>query len=368
MKKLLVIEDEPAVLENIIELLDGEEYQVKGADNGYLGIEIAKEFLPDLIICDIMMPEIDGYGVLKNLQIDSMTSTIPFIFLTAKSELNDIRYGMGLGADDYITKPFLPEELYRTIKTRFKKLDNLSSKSEKQLQELRMNIASTLPHELRTPLNGILASSQILMDYYDTMDSDEVKQLHKNIFNSSKRLHDLIAMYLFYTDVELLYFDSNRRDKLFNSCIPINSSDTIYKTFLYMAKEYNRENDLNFNLAEAHIDMYMEHFQHVCEELASNALKFSVAGKEINIQSEAVDGLFQLIVTDNGRGISADHLKKIGAYVQFDRKIYEQQGSGLGLIITQRLVQIYKGKISIQSELDKFTRITITLPLNQEKN
>jgi CRP/FNR family transcriptional regulator, polysaccharide utilization system transcription regulator len=121
MNKLLVIEDNPDVRENIQEILELAGYNVAVAENGKAGVKRANEFNPDLIICDIMMPELDGYGVLNILTKNPTTAAIPFIFLTAKSEKDDFRKGMSLGADDYITKPFDETDLLNTIEKRIKK-------------------------------------------------------------------------------------------------------------------------------------------------------------------------------------------------------------------------------------------------------
>jgi len=124
VKKILVIEDEPSVLGNILKTLEFENYQVSGAENGLSGLTRAKEIYPDLIICDVMMPEMDGYSVLSELRKDPLTATIPFIFLTAKADRIEQRQGMEMGADDYITKPFTRKELLSAINTRLKKTGN----------------------------------------------------------------------------------------------------------------------------------------------------------------------------------------------------------------------------------------------------
>lgn len=121
MKKILIIEDEPMVRANILELLEAEDFHAVGAENGLIGALWAREHLPDLIICDVMMPELDGYGVLAVLRQDPVTATIPFIFLTAMADKVDLRQGMELGADDYLTKPFTPDELLGAIAARFAK-------------------------------------------------------------------------------------------------------------------------------------------------------------------------------------------------------------------------------------------------------
>ncbi len=119
MKKILVIEDEPEMRRNLLTILRLEKFEPVGAENGKAGIALAKSAKPDLILCDVMMPEIDGFGVLKALRADAATASIPFIFLTAKGEKVDIRSGMNLGADDYLTKPVDKTDLLSAITARF---------------------------------------------------------------------------------------------------------------------------------------------------------------------------------------------------------------------------------------------------------
>src|SRR4028119_2356767 len=156
MKKILIIEDEETVRSNILELLEIEGFNAIAAENGAIGVQLALFHLPDLIICDVMMPEIDGHGVLTALRQNPVTATIPFIFLTARVDKADLREGMSLGADDYLTKPVRSKELLRAIATRLEKQAAIESFQARKLDELRSNITLSLPHELRTPLNGII--------------------------------------------------------------------------------------------------------------------------------------------------------------------------------------------------------------------
>lgn len=121
MTKILLIEDNPDIRDNTSEILSLAGYEVSTAENGKIGVDLAQRIKPDLIICDIMMPELDGYGVLHILNKNEATAAIPFIFLTAKTEKNDIRKGMTLGADDYLTKPFDDTDLLNAIETRLRK-------------------------------------------------------------------------------------------------------------------------------------------------------------------------------------------------------------------------------------------------------
>jgi DNA-binding NarL/FixJ family response regulator len=123
MKKILVIEDEPEMRRNLLTILKFENYQPLGAENGRVGLDLARSERPDLILCDVMMPELDGYGVLQGLREDPDTVALPFIFLTAKGEKIDQRCGMNLGADDYLTKPVPRADLLTAITARLKRAE-----------------------------------------------------------------------------------------------------------------------------------------------------------------------------------------------------------------------------------------------------
>ena len=123
MKKILVIEDEPEMRRNIAALLRYRDYEAIEAENGRKGVELARRVKPDLILCDVMMPELDGHGVLQALQRDASLALVPFIFLTAKGEKEDLRSGMNLGADDYLTKPVANNDLVNAIEARLRRYE-----------------------------------------------------------------------------------------------------------------------------------------------------------------------------------------------------------------------------------------------------
>jgi DNA-binding NarL/FixJ family response regulator len=131
MKKILVIEDEPEMRRNITALLRYHDFEPIAAENGRLGIEAARRARPDLILCDVMMPELDGHAVLQALQADTGLARIPFIFLTAKGEKEDLRSGMNLGADDYLTKPIANAELVRAIEARLRRSEQQAAREFK---------------------------------------------------------------------------------------------------------------------------------------------------------------------------------------------------------------------------------------------
>lgn len=163
MKRILLIEDNPEVRENTSEILSLANYEVLVAENGKIGVDLAQRQKPDLIICDIMMPELDGYGVLHILSKNEQTAGIPFIFLTAKTEKTDIRKGMNLGADDYLTKPFDDTDLLNAIEARFRK----SAMQQKQYDV--------------TPegLDNFIKDAQSVLNLKDLGKDRKVKQVRK---------------------------------------------------------------------------------------------------------------------------------------------------------------------------------------------
>lgn len=193
MLKVLVIEDEENIRENILELLQAENIQGIGASNGKIGVKLARKHKPDLIICDLMMPELDGYGVLTELKNEPKTATIPLIFLTAKDTKADIRKGMNLGADDYLTKPCTPEELLTAITSRLQKHKiyiqqyelerERAKKLQKRVQELQIisNTAEELLQKISLELRDPLSNISMALHMLKVAPSDEARERYLNI-------------------------------------------------------------------------------------------------------------------------------------------------------------------------------------------
>ncbi|MFK7969239.1 MAG: response regulator [Bacteroidia bacterium] len=153
-KTILLIEDNPEVRENTAEILELSGYEMLTAENGKIGVKIAQDELPDLIICDIMMPELDGYGVLRILNRDPKTASIPFVFLTAKAEMADLRKGMNLGADDYLTKPFDDLELLDSVEMRMKKGEITEKPYERNLNGIELFFQEAKGMDALSQLSG----------------------------------------------------------------------------------------------------------------------------------------------------------------------------------------------------------------------
>jgi len=362
MTKILVIEDEEFVRANLLELLDAESFSVMGAANGLAGVQLAREYVPDLVVCDIVLPELDGYGVLSALRQNALTAAIPFIFLTAKSDRSQVRQGMSLGADDYLTKPFTHKELLEAIATRLEKRAQARAHFDKELEELRSNIAASLPHEFLTPLTVITAASEILVRHSDKLEPGEVPEIAERIHSSAERLHRLIKNFLLYTRLELAARDPAQAD-LLRGYGTSEASAAIADVALRAAQRAGRAADLHLELGTGIVRMEQRHLIKIAEELLDNAFKYSHVGTPVHVSCRTDDvRIVTLSVIDQGRGMTTEQIARVGAYMQFDREQHEQQGQGLGLAIVKRLTELHGGELSIESVPGQRTSVRVVLP------
>ncbi|MBI5386221.1 MAG: hybrid sensor histidine kinase/response regulator [Verrucomicrobia bacterium] len=361
MKKVLVIDDAAEVADMVGATLETFGFDPVVALSGHAGVEIAQKELPDLIICDVHMPDLDGYDTLKALRENEATATTPFIFLSGRAERPDVRRGMELGADDYLSKPFTPTELITAVRARLAKKEEFARQAEKRLDEVRGNITLALPHELRTPLCGILGLSSILIEDHQTVTPDEVLDNAQGIHRSALRLQRLIENFLIYAQLELLQDDSNPlRQAAESSFTPIDP--LVSEAARRMATQAGREKDLYCDITPCSVRIIGENLKKIVEELTGNAFKFSEAGSPVCVKAQVSQDLVTLSVRDYGRGMTAEQIARIGPHTQFDRRVYEQQGTGLGLIIAKRLTEVQGGRWHIESVPGKQTTVSLSFP------
>jgi len=205
VKKILVIEDDINIRETLVDILSIHEYDVSSESNGRSGIATALSVQPDLIICDIMMPEMNGYETLEHIREMKSTSSVPFIFLSAKSEKSDFRTGMNLGADDYLTKPFKTEELLNAIETRISKSEKIENEYGKKIKNLKLNLkgqskriedyTQANSHMVRAPMARIMGLMNLILKHElsqsKVMDYDLIKLLNESCLELDQVLIDM---------------------------------------------------------------------------------------------------------------------------------------------------------------------------------
>ncbi|MFP4323675.1 MAG: response regulator [Anaerolineales bacterium] len=360
--RILVIEDTIPILENLVEALEMEDYDVVGVSGGKAGIDAAYDDPPDMILCDIMMPEVDGYQVLLKVQKDSRLSGVPFIFLTAKGSREDVRRGMNMGADDYLSKPFSTRELLDMVRSRLKVKSIREQEYERQIDTLRTSVMHTLPHELRTPLTGILGYSAMLIEDLDVLEREQISSMLKAINRSGERLFRLVENYLLYAQLEVLRQDAVKLAQMrgFEGHI---AQAGLEETAAQRADFFNRRHNLDAEFVNATLAIDANDLRRTVYELVDNAFKFSPPDTNVVVRGQVTGTHYQISVQDSGRGMTVEQIEQIAANVQFERRVYEQQGTGLGLAIVKYLVEIYNGTFSIESTPGKNTCITIQIPL-----
>ena len=357
MKKILLIEDDKTLREEISDLLKFENYDVLVADNGKSGLLKAITCVPDLILCDIMMPEMDGLEVLSKVKTNNSTRLIPFIFLTALADRHEVRTGMQTGADDYLTKPFSTKELLMIISKCFEKTIFITEMVEQELSDLRNNIITQLPHELRTPLNGIIGLGEYLAENSEGLKPSDIKEIGDNLLISGNQLNDTINKFLLYIQLEI-----NSATYLSGNIATLPSS-VLNETTAMIAKKYNRSADLIVTMDESKSILYSDLFSIAVKEITDNAFKFSETGTPVSVQIITKNSTSELIVHNTGRFFPEGSIPRIGAFMQFERQRFEQAGTGMGLIISKKIVAMLNGTIEINSTSKTGTTVIVTIPL-----
>lgn len=356
-KRILLIEDDVTLRTEIATILSLEDFEVKEAPNGEIGLSIAEEFLPDLVLCDIMMPVMDGTEVLSRIRSSRFNQLTEFIFITALAERENVRMGMEKGADDYLVKPFTREELLRAINSRIGIAARREEKAETNMNELREKILTLVPHEMRTPLHAIIGFSQIIKEEATRSGLTRIADLACYIQGSGQQLLKLTNRYNKYVEAQATVKKEGETD------IYINTVKLITDTAKAIAVIFNREDDLNISLENSVVMISEDKLKTIISELVDNAFKFSHAGTPVNISGEIVGNMYVITIADAGRGIEREDIKKIGAFQQFERKQYEQQGSGLGLITSRLIIELAGGSLAIDSEPGEGTAIQVFLQI-----
>lgn len=359
-QKILVIEDEPQILEFLSIALSINGYEVITACDGVEGLKLALSLSPDLIISDIMMPLMDGYKLLEEIRNHPETATTPMLLLSARSDKNDIRHGMNLGADDYLTKPFDIDDLLSAIKSQLEKKHSIKQQLSNKLEDLRSSIRSNLPHEIRTPINIILGYSNILIRAKDYSNTEDVREMIESIQYGAQRLNHLFENYLLYASLELMDPIAMRNS---NENKIVISDDVFFELVNREFENENRIQDLELQIIDSEIEISEYYFTKLVSELVNNAFKFSDKGSKVKVYTVSELGYYKIKVIDYGRGMSKSQIESIGAYQQFDRELYEQQGAGLGLAISKKIAEIYECHFAIHSEQGKGTQVDVWIPL-----
>jgi DNA-binding response OmpR family regulator len=370
---ILIVDDEPNNFDVIAAQLSDCDYQIHYAFSGQEALSSLDIYNPDLILLDVMMPGINGIQVCQHIKAMPKWQAVPIVMVTALSSKSDLAQCLGAGADDFISKPVNPEELRARVKSmlrikkQFDKIQSLTQIQENTIDTLKIslgalrgNLASNLSHELNTPLYGIIAPIELIKDFLKDMEEiAPALEMLDLVEQSACRIEMLTKRLLVYFELEAFvskqYPVKPMRTKF--------SSTVIETTLRSQAQSANRSNDLVFSLEDAEILLSEQYLSTLLYELVDNALKFSPLGTSITVSSQIEGDMLKLSVLDLGRGMTEEQIAKIDAFIQFERETYEQQGTGLGLIISRKIAELTGGQFWIESVYQHETKVHLTLPL-----
>jgi len=364
MVHILVIEDENTIRENIVEILSLNDYEVNSAENGLAGIKLAQEKTPDLILCDIMMDGIDGYEVLENIRSSPETALIPFIFLTAKSDRTSMRYGMELGADDYISKPFTTEELLTAVQIRIDRFINVEEHASEQLLETKQQLAHVISHELRTPLTSINMAVQLMSQQLDFLSTENIQDLVETLGNGTNRLNRLVEQISLFVQAQSGFISpekvkrASRTEALWTLIL-----GAINRSHSFIYREHNVQVNFNPDHNGVELSCFRDLMIHALAEIIANAISYSPDDSQVNVTVQEFDEGIRISIQDSGKGMTDEQVAlALQEFTQIDREKYEQQGMGIGLSLANLIIQAHGGDLGIQSQVDVGTRVSIDLP------
>ncbi len=346
----------------ICDILDLSEYAILSAGDGVEALAVMRRTRPDVVLSDIMMPRMDGYSLLKHARSDEQLRTVPFIFLTARSSVQDERHAKSIGIEDYLVKPVDAQDLLLAVENVLRREQNTLISTERQVTQLRNQIVSALQHEFRTPLTFILGYAELLAESPpETVDVETLRASTSAILEGGRRLQNMIEKFLLLADMQY-------RRELPNSVTPADMT-------LLLASEAQthsraaQEAGLNFSL-ECEVDdptilVESSYVRQAIGHLIDNAIQYrrptSAHIRLIVIESESYLGVQ---IQDDGRGIPADKLSALhDPFDQIDRENRITPGVGLGLALVRHIAQLHGGYLQIESVVGKGSTFTLWLPL-----
>jgi len=357
MKKVLIIDDEISIKENLCEILTLKGYIVNCEGSGKDAINRIEQYMPDIIISDIMMPEMNGHEFLKLLREKKEFANTPVIFLSARQDLKDIREGMNLGADDYLTKPFDVKDLLRAVENRLAKVENIQSDVSSRVDELLLALNRTSSHEFNTPLNGIILPAEFMLQSFEKIPKEQMQKLLNAVLQSGFRLKRTLDNFLLSQKL------MREKEILQNEYVPskmLITEDKARSIAEALLPKYAKNLDLRIQVDECSVNFCISFFPKIVEELVDNAFKFSPNNGIVSITGKPDGtGNYLMEFSNEGEGLTEEQIHKIGAFIQFDRKKNEQQGSGLGLFIVKRMADVGGAAIEIQSEFKKDFKVIL---------
>jgi two-component system sensor histidine kinase/response regulator len=361
---ILVAEDNQPLLFGICELLEKNGYDTIPAENGVQALQQLEKTKPDLIISDVMMPEMDGYGLHSEVRARPEWLDIPFIFLTALGQRDDVLRGKEMGVDDYIVKPFDEADILVAVRAKLERWKKVRHHQEAESAELKKKIISSLSHEFRTPLTYVLNYSELLQEQSVDPSSEDFSLFLKGIRKGAQRLNKLVMDFLLLVELETgeaekIYLHRRRQIDETSAWLRIIAGE-------FREKAAAQDLELVVDVPDGLPDIVADetYLADAIRRLLDNAIKFSnKSSRIIKYSAHAADDVLNLSIEDQGIGIKTSEMDSLfNVFHQIDRAKLEQQGTGSGLAICNGIVNLHGGSIQVQSEEGKGSIFTLSIP------
>lgn len=349
---ILIIDDEPDNFDVIETLLDSENYELHYAPGGQQALDCLSSFQPDVILLDVMMPDLDGMEVCRRIKSDPQWQAVPIIMVTALTAKDDLARCIAAGADDFISKPVNGVELRARvhsmlrIKGQYEKLQNLLN--------LREDMVNMIVHDLRNPLTSIVISNEILQ--FPNLSPEKHQQKTEKITLAAQQMQSLIDSLLIMAKLESGKLVLNCTD--IDLCVLCNSALADVEA-IALQKNLNLISELPHPGGKLQVDVLL--LRRVLDNLLSNAIKFSPSNSQITLRAEYLTTGAKLQVIDSGSGVAPNLRQSIFEKYEIGTKMPEVSQIGLGLAFCKMAVEAHHGQITVEDHYPKGTVFSILL-------
>ena len=361
-EQILIVEDDIAMSGGIRDILEMNGYRVELAENGLEGLRILQDFLPDLIISDIMMPEMDGFEFLEKVRQTPRWAAVPFVFLTAKGQRPDIRAGKQLGADDYLVKSVDMDDLLVVVRAKLDRALTIRQQNRREMDDLKRTLLNMLSHEFRTPLTYITGYVDLIQE--GEWSPEDLEKFLSRIKSGSSRLNRLVEDFLLLVRFET---DDARQAYQIDHGLYSNWASMLTRVFERLAEAaQHRQVALHYEVQPGlpSIEAHEAYLENALTRLVDNAIKFSKpTGGEVWVKVYAADGQVRCAVIDEGIGIPAAEVGRVfDRFHQVNRQRIEQQGSGIGLALVKSIIDLHGGTVTCSSAEGAGSEFVMALP------
>lgn len=363
---ILVVEDEESIRNQLSEALPMLGFDVSLAVDGLEALKMLETVQPDLILSDIVMPGMTGTELKKELGKEDRFATIPFVFISALSSFSDVREGMMLAADDYVTKPFRMSEMKRVLDAQLAKAQARSRYYSGSVEELVESLQLIFPHEIITPISVIYGFA----DFLKTLDQSNPKErsltleMLDGITSSAERLRQLSDRFTELVKVNLHRMQNSK--EILEEPFAYDIAETVKSAAVRVASKQQAKGRLDFRLEPGQVTVLQEAVTRIVGEIVKNAIEYSPEIEFVSITGSSKGQSYYLSIKDQGEGMSKDEISRIGSFVQFGRRSREQQGLGIGLAVTKRLAELIGAEITFTSPEGAGLEVRIRFPLSEE--